>query len=61
MKIAVLQFSPELGEVERNIAQANNILAQTPLDVPRDNQPLWLVLPELAFSGIFKPHIRFLA
>ena len=59
MKIAVLQFSPELGQVERNIANANAILAQTSLNVSRDGQPLWLVLPELAFTGKDEPFSEF--
>ncbi|MCJ1405130.1 Carbon-nitrogen hydrolase [Xylographa trunciseda] len=46
MHIATLQFSPLLGEVERNIARADELLAAANtegLDL--------LVLPELAFTG----------
>ncbi|KAI9661696.1 MAG: Carbon-nitrogen hydrolase [Bathelium mastoideum] len=47
MRLACLQFAPELGKVEGNIARANKILDETKdvsdIDI--------LVLPELAFSG----------
>lgn len=47
MKVACLQFAPEVGKVQENIARADSILleAQLPFDVD------WLVLPELAFTG----------
>ena len=51
MKIACLQFAPELGQVEKNIEKANSILSSTPHLQHRGDQPVWLVLPELAFSG----------
>jgi protein N-terminal amidase len=52
MKVACLQFAPELGKVEENIAKANKILEATPgLRSAHTGSPLWLVLPEMAFSG----------
>lgn len=47
MKVASLQFAPEVGKLHENIARADRILleAQLPLDID------WLVLPELAFTG----------
>jgi protein N-terminal amidase len=47
MKIACLQFAPELEKVEENIRRAEAILKQTPLPADLD----WLILPEMAFSG----------
>lgn len=51
MKIAVLQFSPRLGEVSQNISRADALLSQnsTSLDL--------LVLPEMAFSGYNFPSL----
>lgn len=47
MKVACLQFAPEVGKVQDNITRADSILldAQLPFDID------WLVLPELAFTG----------
>jgi protein N-terminal amidase len=47
MKVACLQFAPELGKVQDNIRKAETILKNT--HIPSDLD--WLVLPELAFSG----------
>jgi protein N-terminal amidase len=47
MKIACLQFAPEIGKVQENIHRADIILRNTQIPVDLD----WLVLPELAFSG----------
>ncbi|KAL6708121.1 hypothetical protein ACN47E_003305 [Coniothyrium glycines] len=47
MKIACLQFAPEVGETASNIQRADALLQQTRL--PSDLS--WLVLPELAFTG----------
>lgn len=47
MKVACLQFAPEVGRVPSNIARADALLQQT--RIPGDLD--WLVLPELAFSG----------
>jgi protein N-terminal amidase len=48
MKIACLQFAPEMGKVQENIAKADEILRNTRMPVGLD----WLVLPELAFTGM---------
>lgn len=47
MRVACLQFAPEVGKVQENIARADSILAETQLPSDID----WLVLPELAFTG----------
>jgi protein N-terminal amidase len=47
MKIACLQFAPELGKPQENIQRADAILRNTRIPTDLD----WLVLPELAFSG----------
>ena len=47
MKIACLQFAPNVGDLEGNIARANAVLAEQSLD----GLDL-LVLPELALTGI---------
>jgi protein N-terminal amidase len=47
MKIACLQFSAEMGQVERNMRHADGILAHTNLPSNLD----WLILPECAFTG----------
>ena len=46
MRIAVVQTSPSLGAVEKNIARATALLA----DLPSQHLDL-IVLPELAFTG----------
>jgi predicted amidohydrolase len=52
MKIACLQFAPALGKPTENMESADRILRATAdLRAPSDGRPLWLVLPELAFSG----------
>ncbi|USP75805.1 hypothetical protein yc1106_03079 [Curvularia clavata] len=47
MKVACLQFAPEVGKVQDNIQRADSILKAT--QIPTDLA--WLILPELAFSG----------
>jgi protein N-terminal amidase len=47
MKVALLQFAPEVGQVTQNIQRAESILQNT--RIPHDLD--WLILPELAFSG----------
>lgn len=47
MRIACLQFAPEVGKVQENIRRADAILQNTRIPTDLD----WLVLPELAFSG----------
>ncbi|KAE9969282.1 hypothetical protein EG328_006961 [Venturia inaequalis] len=52
MKIACLQFAPQLGKFQLNMERANKILKETnDLRPTADGRPLWLVLPEMAFSG----------
>ncbi|KAK4621616.1 hypothetical protein CLAFUW4_06921 [Fulvia fulva] len=53
MKVAVLQFNPHLGSVERNMKHAEHLL-----DQHRDVQLDLLVLPELAFSGYNFPSLE---
>ena len=48
MRIACLQFDPQVGEVSRNVHRADAILQEA---VPGELD--LLMLPELAFSGIF--------
>jgi len=51
MKIACLQFAPELGDVDNNLSRADIILGTAN---PADLEGLdLLVLPELAFTGMF--------
>lgn len=45
--IAILQFAPELGQVDKNIAHANELLDAANIPDALD----WLILPELALSG----------
>lgn len=47
MKVALLQFAPEVGKVQENIRRADDILRDTGVPVDLD----WLILPEMAFSG----------
>lgn len=55
MKVACLQFAPEVGKVQENIARADSILLGAQLSFDVD----WLVLPELAFTGRhFKQSIK---
>jgi predicted amidohydrolase len=51
MKVALLQFAPEVGKVKENIQRADEMLQETKLPVDLD----WLVLPEMAFSGMCWP------
>jgi len=55
MKIACLQFAPELGMVKENMAKADSILERTTELRNSNGRPLWLVLPEMAFSGNASP------
>lgn len=48
MRIACLQFAPNVGDVENNINHAETILDKAD---PKNLD--WLVLPEMAFSGEF--------
>lgn len=47
MKIALLQFAPDVGTVQANIKKADDLLQRSKLPVDLD----WLILPEMAFSG----------
>ncbi|KAH9872631.1 hypothetical protein J1614_005024 [Plenodomus biglobosus] len=47
MKVACLQFAPEVGQVQSNIHRADTLLQSTQIPADLD----WLILPELAFSG----------
>ena len=53
MRIACLQFAPQVGRVSDNIARADAILSEADPD-DLDGLDL-LVLPELAFSGMPRP------
>jgi protein N-terminal amidase len=51
MRIACLQFDPQVGEVDNNLSRADDILSKAdPDDLDRLDL---LVLPELAFTGLF--------
>jgi protein N-terminal amidase len=56
MKVACLQFAPKLGRVDDNMKTASRMLATQhdmgELRPPADNGVLWLVLPEMAFTGM---------
>ena len=55
MRIACLQFAPQVGRVSDNIARADAILSKAD---PEELDGLdLLVLPELAFSGMLHPVI----
>jgi hypothetical protein len=47
MKVALLQFAPEVGKVQDNIRRADDILQDTRIPADID----WIILPEMAFSG----------
>lgn len=47
MRIACLQFAPELGKIQENIRRADMLLEHV-----SSGQCDLLVLPELAFSGL---------
>ena len=49
MRIATIQFNPQVGEVEQNMARADELLASA--GVTTKGQCDLLVLPEMAFSG----------
>lgn len=48
MRIACLQFAPQVGDVDNNLNRADAVLSRAD---PEDLD--LLVLPELAFSGTF--------
>lgn len=49
MKIACLQFAPQVGDIDNNLNRADAVLAKANPD-DLENLDL-LVLPELAFTG----------
>jgi predicted amidohydrolase len=52
MKIACLQYAPKLGAIQRNMERATGIIESTPdLHASSDGRPLWLILPEMSFTG----------
>ena len=51
MRIACLQFAPQVGQVSNNISRADKVLSEAdPSDL--ENLDL-LVLPEMSFSGMY--------
>jgi protein N-terminal amidase len=51
MKIGILQFAPQVGDVDNNVDRAEAVLSRAdPADL--NNLDL-LVLPEMSFSGEF--------
>lgn len=49
MRIACLQFAPQVGDISNNLDRADAVLRKAdPKDIDL------LVLPELAFSGMFQ-------
>jgi len=50
MRIACLQFAPQVGDVSNNLNRADAVLSKAD-PVELDNLDL-LVLPEMAFSGM---------
>lgn len=49
MRIACLQFAPQVGDVDNNLNRADSVLAKANPDDLEDLD--LLVLPELAFTG----------
>lgn len=54
MKIACLQFAPQVGDFDNNINRADDVLSKVNPD-DLDDLDL-LVLPELAFTGTLQVH-----
>ena len=54
MRIATLQFNPQVGAVEENIRNADDLLAKGGLLGKGKGKVDLLVLPEMAFSGELK-------
>ncbi len=52
MRIAILQFAPEVGKVEENIKRADELVGEAEKAGRLEKLDL-LVGPELAFSGKF--------
>lgn len=49
MRIACLQFAPQVGDIDNNLNRADSVLAKANPDDLEDLD--LLVLPELAFTG----------
>ena len=50
MKIAVLQFAPQLGQIQENLEQADKLLTEAKAAGRLDDVQL-IIGPELAFTG----------
>lgn len=57
MKIACLQFSPEVGQLRTNIAKANALIDDA-VAAQRTANLDWLLLPELALTGYNFPSLE---
>ena len=55
MRIGCLQFAPQVGDVDNNLTRADAVLSKAK---PEDLDIL--VLPEMAFSGMYRNHFYFL-
>ena len=51
MRIATLQFNPQVGQVNTNIEKADELLAKSGLFGGGKGKVDLLVLPEMGFSG----------
>ncbi|KAF2434892.1 carbon-nitrogen hydrolase [Tothia fuscella] len=52
MRIACLQFAPQLGKIQQNMERANRLIENSAeLHTASDGRPLWLNLPEMSFTG----------
>lgn len=54
MKIATLQFNPQIGQIAANFSRAESLLMREEREGMLRDLDL-LVLPELAFTGLFGP------
>lgn len=54
MRIGCLQFAPQVGDVDNNLNRADSVLAKANQD-DLDSLDV-LILPELAFTGMWFPH-----
>lgn len=60
MKVACLQFSPDVGSLHTNITKAN-ILLDDAIGANRTANLDWLLLPELALTGYNFPSLEAIA
>ena len=56
MLIAILQFAPEIGEIASNVKRAERLLQEAEDEGRLDGIDI-LVLPEMAFTGIYSQNI----